>query len=479
MLRIAERKPVKRSKTLFLILLSILPSLQMNLIFAKSDARLYNTNNPLSQFSFPQILGNGAEDSVYNITLYITDSAEETPLTGLNVTVYKNGTLVSSGFSDESGHVTFELYNGTYNVLVLNGKRIVGRREITVINSETFTVTCWAYELNITCIDQEGNPLEDHTVFLYDLMIFYTSNNFTIRTNGTGKLVNWTKTNDEGKAFFKDIWNGTYLIRVTGGEIVGEWSIDVQESSSHVLICDKADLRLRLISESGEELPNATVYVYNSLGYLIFKDHTDHTGTIYYSGIRLDNYSVFVEYKGTQVWSGIVNVYGYRQLTLRCSVFKLTLLIVDSFGNPCPGAEVVLRKRMREVVRASRLKLKTNEAGYVSILLPSMDYEVSAFYGIYSGHAVIKLTKNAEETVVCNIGIGIWFATFVVSIPVAGLALLLELRKLKRPLEIRKYKNLLSRLDALYNEGRVEYKLYRKLREEYEEKLIKLGRQIK
>jgi len=57
---------------------------------------------------------------------------------------------------------------------------------------------------------------------------------------------------------------------------------------------------------------------------------------------------------------------------------------------------------------------------------------------------------------------------------------LLERKRLGKPLEVRRYKNMLSKLESMYKSGLVEYRLYRRLREEYEARLMELsGREMR
>jgi hypothetical protein len=69
----------------------------------------------------------------------------------------------------------------------------------------------------------------------------------------------------------------------------------------------------------------------------------------------------------------------------------------------------------------------------------------------------------------------IWLLAFLVATPLVGLTLILEWKKVKTPLVIKRYRNMLLKLGSLYDNGQVEYKIYRKLKEEYETKLMELG----
>ncbi|MFQ6095735.1 MAG: collagen binding domain-containing protein, partial [Candidatus Bathyarchaeia archaeon] len=366
-----------------------------------------------------------------------------------------------------------------YRVSVRYGNRTIGHGLINVTKTETATIKCWVYNLTVTCVDQENKPLPGHVVFLYDQLVFHSPTRYTVLTDRAGRLVNWSRTDEKGIARFADVWNGTYMVRVMAGEIIGEEILSLQKAESRTLRCNKTYLVLRFITESNEPLTNATVYIYNSAGHLLFRDYTDRNGYIRYVGIYLDDYAVFAEWGGVEVWSGPVDVYKEREWTIKCPVFRLTLQVVDPFGNALPNADITFRKRVRRWGRWTYVdlpfKFKTDENGHFSQLLPSDTYVLYCTEGMYLGSLTVDLKSNYADTVFCSIQPHIWVQTFFITSPIIALALLLERRKLKRPLEIRRYKNMLSRLDSMYKNGLVEYKIYRKLREEYEAKLMELG----
>ena len=398
-----------------------------------------------------------------------------------NVTVHvrdKHGHLFYKEHTNETGfveHQNIYVMDDEYIVVATYGNRTVGYEVINATRNELFTVKCWAYNLTVKCIGQENKPLQDHIVFLYDQLVFQSPTNFTMLTNRTGLLVNWTKTDENGTAYFTDIWNGTYKIRVAGGKIIGEKVLEINEPTSVTLKCNKTYLILSFVTGSGEPLSNATIYIYDSDGHLVFLDRTDQNGQIYHESIYVDNYTVFAEWAGMDIWSGSINTYKDKELRIVCPVFRLTIKVVDPLGNPLPKSDVILRRVITRTFLGPTLRLRTNDAGYVSHLLYSGVYEIYSLSGIYSGSARINLVDNYVETIRCNVQFNVWLLTFLLSSPLIGLTLLLERRRLRRSFEIRRYRNMLLKLESLYESGLVEYKLYRKLRERYEEKLMELG----
>ena len=399
----------------------------------------------------------------------------------VNATVYvrdRKGHLHYKGHTNETGF--FERQNiyvmdDEYVVSAIYGNRTVGYEVINATRNELFTVKGWAYNLTVKCVDQENKPLQDHIVFLYDQTIFQSPTNFTILTNQTGILLNWTKTDENGTAYFTDLWNGTYKIRVLAGRIVGEKFLDIQEPTSITLKCNKTYLKINFITRSGEPLSNATVRIYDSNGRLVFLDLTDQDGQIYHESIYVDNYTVFVEWAGINVWSGDINTYIDKELKIVCPIFRLTIKVVDPSGKPLPRSEVILRRITATRFLGPPLKLRTDDRGQVSHLLYSGTYEIYASSGIYSSSTRINLVDNRVEILRSNVQFNVLSLILLLSSPLIGLTLLLERRRLSRSLEIRRYKNMLLKLESLYESGLVEYKLYRKLRERYEAKLMELG----
>lgn len=410
-----------------------------------------------------------SNDSVQNADVYVRD---------------RSGYLFFKDLTNETGfveHRNIYVVDGSYAVSTRYGNRTLGYQIVNATEPGIFTIKVWAYNLTVAIFDLEEKPLKDHVVFLYDQLVFYSPTNVTVfPANQTGLLINWTKTDENGMAYFKDLWNGTYKIRGVGGQIVGEKVLGLQGKEMLTMRANKTYLVLRFITGSNEPLLNATVYIYNSVGNLIFRDYTDQHGSVSHDGVYVGNYKVVVEWMRAEVWSGFINLYQDRARLktepIRTLVYRLYLRSLDPSGTPLTRATLTLRK----VITPGRymdvgLRLVTDDRGSVSTLLPSGTYEVSTSYGIYSGYVIVNLASNYAETVRTNIQLNIWLLTIFVSSPLVIITLLLERKRLRKPLEIRRYKNMLSRLESMYKGGQIEYRLYRQLREEYEAKLMELG----
>jgi len=359
------------------------------------------------------------------------------------------GHLLFEGLSNNTGF--FEKRNvyvidDAYDASAGYGDRIIGRAVIDAREAEIFTVRCWAYDITVRCVDLDSRPLSDHIVFLYDQLVFYSPTNVTVVTNQTGMLVNWTKTDENGMSYFYDIWEGTYWVRVVGGETVGDRMIELKKPESISIVGNKTYMSLKFVTSSGAALSGATVIVSNEDGDLIFRSRTDENGYVHREGLYIGDYTVHVEWMRTQVWSGSVDFLEARDETMSCMVYRLTVDLVDTFGNKLPKADVKLERRITALNKEVISTLETDGAGRISLLLP---------YGSYE-----------------NL---LWVSMLAVSVPLVAFTLLMERRRLRTPLEVNRYHTMLSRLESMYGNGLVEYKIYRKLREEYEAKIMELG----
>jgi len=389
--------------------------------------------------------------------------------------LYKDQTNSTGFIQRKNIYVANELYTVSARI----GKRIIGRGVINVTKPKPLTVKCWTNNLTVTCLDQEGNSLPNHLVFLYDQLVFHSPENFTLITNHTDAracpLVNLTWTDENGTAYFKDLWNGTYQVRVMAGKTVGIYTVDLQKTESVTVKCNKTYMALALLTWSGEPLPEATILAHDSDGNLFLKDRTDRKGRVIWEGIYLDNYTIRVEWMGTEVWSGTINLYENRERTIRCQVYRLTFQCTSLFGKKLTGADVTLKKETSRRRSTVILRSETDEKGSISLLLPYGSYEVSCSYGVYSGSTRIILDGDQVANLACSIRFDVWMPMVAVALPLVVLTIFLERRSLRIPLEIRRYRSMLSKLESMYETGQVEYRIYRKIREELEAKIMELG----
>jgi len=427
--------------------------------------------------------------ATYNVTLLITNWDGTLCLGGLNVSVYDmDGNLILSGLSNSTGHLDLNLDERSYVILVESDGRIVGYQRVYINDSGLIPIKTWSYTLQVTCIDRENKYVSGATVSLYEQV-----NRLLTNTSGPAasewSLVSIAKTDVNGSVTFNNVWNGTYKVVVENSKIMGERIVHVTRSEHLIVECRRTSLEIKIVTSTLRERPlyNATVILQDSAGNIAFKGYSDQNGYVRFNNVYVDNYTIFVDWMNVEVYSGTINVEVSNSLALKSSVFEVTLRVVDLSNKPLPRSKIFVRKigvsrypgeirYISEIIK----ELETDENGLASIMLPSGNYEFSAFNGIYSGKSTVTLASGGlggeSATVIrCNIQLGVWILIFLFSLPLSALSLLLERSKLRKPLEYKRYKNMLMKLESMYSGGLVEYKIYKKLKDEYEAKLMELG----
>jgi hypothetical protein len=410
--------------------------------------------------------------ATYNVTLLVSDWDGEYFLGGLNISIYdSNNNMVLSGISNDTGCLSVKLEKGFYIAVAKANYVIVGYQELYVDESKTVILRVRAYTLGVTCIDQKENGVQGAVVLLYS-----SARNFNETSiNGKWYFISLAKTNRDGAAFFHGVWNGTYKIVVESGRIIGEKILEVNKSRCVTIKCNRTSLKINVVTSTERPLSNASVLLQDSAGHVFLRDYTDEKGVVQFNSIYVDNYTVFIDWSGVEVFSGTINTGFSKSLKIKASVFEVSLRITGPFGEPLPYSKVVLSKRISGRYIIDLRESEADRNGFITFLLPPGTYEISCTSGIYLGKISVNLFDNYSGIVQCNLHPNVWILLFLISLPLSLLSLLLERSKLRRPLEYRRYQNMLSKLESMYSNGLVEYKIYRKLKEEYEAKLMELG----
>jgi len=415
---------------------------------------------------------NASVNATHNVTLLVSDWDGEHFLSGLNISIYdSNNSLILNGISNDTGCLSIKLEKGSYLVVVKANDKIVGYQELYVNESKTVIIRVQAYALKVTCVDQEENGIGGAVVLLYNLVRDFNETGI----NEEWHLISLAKTNSNGTAFFHSIWNGTYKIVVESGRKIGERILEVNESKHITIKCNRTSLKINIVTSTERPLSNASVLLQDSTGRVFLRDYTDEKGFVQFNSVYVDNYTIFVDWSGVEVFSGTINTGLNRNLKIRVSVFEVSLRITGLFGEPLPYSKVVLSKRISGRYISDIRELEADRNGFITFLLPPGTYEISCVSGMYLGKISVNLFDNYSGVVQCNLHPNVWILLFFVSLPLSILSLLLERSKLRRSLEYRRYQNMLLKLESMYNNGLVEYRIYRKLKEEYETKIMELG----
>lgn len=413
-----------------------------------------------------------ADNANVNVTLVINNRDGKIILNNSTVSIYDlNGRLILSRALNDTRRLNANLKKGLYIVIVKADNKAVSSHKIYVEESKTITINMQSYILKVTCIDQEEKYVKGAIVLLYGLAGFSTEGG----AHEEWQLVNLTRTNEDGTALFHGIWGGTYRITVRSSKTIGENTLEVYEPKHIIMRCDRVSLKINVVTSAPIEYPlsNASVLLQDSAGHLLFKGYTDDYGSIEFENLYIGNYTIFVDWMGAQIFSGVVNTRSVRELRIRTSVFKVSLHIKGPLGESLPRSKIFISKIIsRRTVSVGEIEA---DNGFITFFLPFGTYELSCVSGIYYGKITINLSDNYSGAIQCNVHSNVWALIFLLSSPLLILSLMIERNKLRKPLEYRRYQNMLSKLESMYSSGLVEYKIYRKLKEEYETKLIELG----
>lgn len=327
------------------------------------------------------------------------------------------------------------------------------------------------------------------SVLLYEQVMNYSQNSTMEVMPGENVTIMWrlirdAVTDENGTVAFNNIWNGTYKIVVKRSKVIGEKILNISKSEDIMVECQRTYLELKVFASTPTETPlsNATVILQDSAGNTVFRGDTDQDGYIRIDNIYVDEYKVFIDFLGLEVYSGVIDPRLQKNVNIKASVFKVSLKVVDSSGNPIPQSKVhairVVRYWRPYSWRSYTMEVaeaETDENGMITLLLPSGTYDFSVRSGIYFGSLNINLMDNYSGTINCSIHYGVWIILFLVSLPLSVLSLIIERKRLKKPMEYRRYRRMLTKLESMYSSGLVEYRIYRKLKEEYETKIMELS----
>lgn len=416
---------------------------------------------------------NSADNTNVNVILVISSGDGKIIPNNLTVSIYDlNGSLILSWALNDTGRLDANLKKGLYTVIVKADNNIVSSHRIHIEESKTITINMQSYALEATCIDQEEKYVRGAVVLLYGLAGFSTEGG----AHEEWQLVNLARTDENGTALFHGVWGGIYRITVKSGKTIGENTLEVYEPKHITIKCDRASLKINVVTSAPIEYPlsNASVLLQDSAGHLLFKGYTDDYGSIEFENLYIGNYTIFVDWMDAQIFSGVVNTRSARELRIRTSVFKVSLHVKGPLGESLPRSKIFISKIIsRRTVSVGEIEADDN--GFITFFLPFGTYELTCVSGIYYGKITINLSDNYGGAIQCNVHSNVWALIFLLSSPLLILSLVIERNKLRKPLEYRRYQNMLSRLESMYSSGLVEYKIYRKLKEEYETKLIELG----
>jgi hypothetical protein len=399
---------------------------------------------PRNKFKL-QVLNNERRASVgfVNISVYTVDSME----------------LVTSAMTNGTGYSEIQLDPGRYRILAYKDGRLVASETLALSSSTIiYNITAWAYTIKVRVQPEWSRPL---------LALFLNT------TKGL-LLISYNGTDETGVATFEDVFNGSYIIKAYMWHAEARSSeIEVKGGGQEFLLdVPLSVVKVKVFSESNVPLENATVSLYDSKQGLLDDAKTDSSGAVTFHGVPEANYTFIVRWLGIRVFSGWLSV--DRELVecqARARVLELSVKFVDPLGNPLSGGTVEVA---REGSAQSFLKLPVDMDGIFSTMLPVGNYTLRFRGGLFSKDVKINVLSPLDMVVVCDLSISIPVALALTGACWAGTVFMWQARTRRVSLEEMKLKDMIEKLDALYQQGEIDETMYSRIRDEYVKRLRKV-----
>jgi len=398
------------------------------------------------------------------VKLRVVDFLGKLNISYANVTIYDSQSFVRlKTLADKVGNVECSLEPGIYTVKVVDGGRLIGVKNVTIFGPASLTINCWIFTAQFRVLGPDNNPLPEGSkaqVVLYE--------------NVTGKLVpiGSAVSNSTGYAMIVNIRNGTYIAkgyvrRVESGAVN---VVINSEGSMNTLYLKFLTLKLRVISDEGEPVGNCTVSIYDFDGHLVDVRAVDEGGEADFPNLAYQNYTYLVDWTGTRVASGFIypdKLEFITDVTIRSRVYTMTIDAMDMWGNPLQRAQVIIRP----VQGITRTILVTGDDGLLSLPLSTGNYSVEVSSGGYIGSLTVNLKSSSTVEVRCGINLVVYISIALSSSGWIALGFIWRWKTRGFSYEELKVKDMITKLDELYEAGEVEYPLYRRLKEEYSSQL--------
>jgi hypothetical protein len=363
--------------------------------------------------------------------------------------------------TDRKGYAAVFIEPGTYVVRVMDRGRLIGAKNVTIFGPMNVTINCWVYSVKFHILGPGGIAMPEGSrvlVILYD------------NATGTPVPIGSAVSNATGYAQVVNIRNGTYIVKgyvrsvESGGVNVGVNS----EGPVYTLMLRFLTLKTRVMSDEEKPITNSTVSIYDFDGHLIDMRLTDEDGGAIFSNLAYQNYTYLVDWGGTRVASGFI--YPNNLITdvvIRAKVYTMTVSVTDVWGNPLQRAQVAVR--MSQSVKSR--SLVTDDKGLCSLSLSIGNYTVDINSGGYVGSKEVNLKSSSLVEVQGGVNSIVYVTLAMSSSGWVALGFVWRWKTRGISYEELKVKEMVLKLDELYEAGEVEYPLYKKLKDEYSSQL--------
>lgn len=317
---------------------------------------------------------------VYYPIFYVVDSKGE-PLANASVTL--TGALTRTGFTDQSGIITFDqIPTGNFELIVMwHYVRVSSTDPILIDRSASaYTIATYVYYLTFKVVDSTGMALSNARVIAQ----FPTGIKAIYITNSTGHVE------------LSQIAVGNYNFVVSWfGVSVNSTDLFINANiPTYTIITQVYHPTFYVVDGDGTPLIGATVSL---SGVTTTIGSTDQSGKITFSQIPIGDFDVIVLWYDIRVSPSEPILVDRNQpaYTISTSVYSLMVQVVNSHGNPMTGVSVTLTGPHLTQTGV------TDKNGNVEFRqLPTNDYNINASY--VGQYAFALWLKTGSESVTLN-----------------------------------------------------------------------------
>ena len=310
-------------------------------------------------------------------------NAFDEPLPGAEIQLIYSGEVLASGITDGNGNLSVGVYSGTYTIKAIwNGTDIMSEDTLMVINGDvnntvegnTLTVTSDMQvkiygnvgDLNIHLSDADGNDLGNADIYISYPNGTSSINPIRAGSGGDARLYRVPGGQYSASVF----WKGVSVASVTFAASFNTTAPTFTEEIS----CTVYNIVMVAEDHSGDTVSFVSIVARNTdTGNVEDFGVTDSAGQV---SFRLPGGS-----KAIQAYWHDVKVYetlnvefsSSRQMTLDCSIYRMTVSAVSSSDKPLSDVSVVLEKDGEAIDYGM-----TGEAGTVSFRVAPGDYTLRA-----------------------------------------------------------------------------------------------------
>ncbi len=306
-------------------------------------------------------------------------NAFDEPLSGAEIELIYSGEVLASGITDENGNLSIGVYSGTYTLkaiwngtdiiwedtlMVINGdsNNTVEGKRLTVISDMQVKIYGNVGDLNIHLVDADGNALGNANIY-----ISYPNGTSSINPIRSGLTGNARLYRVPGGHYSASVfWKGVPVASVTFTASFNTTAPTFTEEVS----CTVYNIVMVAEDHSGDTVSFVSIVARNTdTGNVEDFGVTDSAGKV---SFRLPGGKKLIQayWHDVKVYETLnVEFSSSRQMTLDCSIYRMTVSTVSSSDKPLSDVSVVLEKDGETIDYGM-----TGEAGAVFFRVAPGDY---------------------------------------------------------------------------------------------------------